>query len=264
MTLAEIQAAFQAGILEESVTREATILDLIQDSQLADREILFDVYARAYRLRLTEFVTSDHAALRRHLGETRFGSLVAAYIASAPSRHRNARWYSSNLPEFMRATPPWLDDRRACDLASFERSLADAFDAPDATAITLHDLRQLPPQDQAHVSFRFHPSVALLDLIAGTTNAYEGLTEASSSAEASPNGETALIWRRDGECSYRIVDPDERLALLEARQGKRFSDICTLVAFQANDDAVAARIAGFLVQWLDDGLLIDLSLEIGS
>ena len=45
---------------------------------------------------------------------------------------------------------------------------------------------------------------------------------------------------------------------MEARQGKKFSDICTLLAYEGGDENVTQRVAGFLSQWFADGLVTRL------
>jgi hypothetical protein len=260
MTLSEIQSAFQAAVLAGGKARGTAILDSVEDSSRTDRDSLFSVYVDAYGLRLTEFVSTDFPILHLHIGHDAFASLVEDYIASAPSRQRNARWYATRLPEFMRATPPWRDDRGACNLARFERALADAFDAADVTAITIDALQNVVVEDQPNLAFSFHPSVTIFDLAGGTTNAYEALAGGETAPRIEDNKETVLFWRSDNEPYYRQVREDERLALMEAMQGKRFSDVCALLAFQGNDEDATGRVAGFLSQWFADGLVTRLTI----
>ncbi len=260
MTLSEIQSAFQAAVLSGEKEHCAGIINSVEDSARTDRKTLFNVYVDAYRLRLTEFMSADFPILRLHLGDDAFAPLVEDYVASAPSRQRNARWYASRLPEFMSATPPWRDDRAACDLARFERALADAFDAADALTIAIDALQDVGVEDQPSVAFSFHPSIAILDLAGGTTRDYEALAGEGTASEIEGDKETVLFWRCDNESYYRQVGEDERLALMEAMQGKRFSDVCALLAFQGNDEDIAGRVAGFLSQWFADGLLTRLTI----
>ncbi|MGH6848762.1 MAG: DNA-binding domain-containing protein [Methylocella sp.] len=257
MKLAELQTRFQAGI----VAGDSTILASIADSRRTDRATLFAVYHDAYRLRLTEFLSTDFPVLQIHLGEETFGRLVEDYIASAPSRQPNARWYGKRLPDFMQKTAPWRRNRRAIDLARFERALSDAFDAPDAPISTIDALRDIRAEDWPRLAFEFHPSLRLLDLAGGTAEIYAALTEAEEAPVIQQGEEATVFWRNDGQSFYRPVAEDERLALLEARQGESFGDICALLAFQRNDAGVTQRVAGFLSQWFADGLITRLAIS---
>jgi hypothetical protein len=256
MRLAELQTKFQAGILGS----DQTILASIRKSRRTDRAALFAVYHDAYRLRLAEFLAKDFPILRSYLGEEAFGRLVEDYIESTVSRQPNARWYSVRLPDFMRETPPWRVNESAIDLARFERALSDAFDAPDEPQATIESLRDTGPGDWSHLTFDFHPSVTLLDLISGTAQIYEALAEEKHPPANRQGKETILFWRNDNQSLYRPVAEDERLALMEAMQRKRFGEICALLAFHKNEENVPQLAAGFLSQWFADGLLARCSI----
>jgi hypothetical protein len=232
MTLAELQSKLQAGTLED----DRAILASVADSPKTDRATLFTVYYDAYRMRLAEFLSQDYPMFRDRLGDEAFGGLVEDYILSAPSRHRNACWYGACLLEFMGEMARWRENREAINLARFERALSDAFDAADAPQVSIDALANVPPEGWPRIAFEFHPSFMLLDLACGTAG------------------------RNDNESFYRHVAQDERLALIEARRGEKFSDICALLDFQGGNEDVALRVAGFLSQWLVDGLVARLVL----
>ena len=257
MTLAELQTRFQAGITED----DQTVLASITDSRKTDRTTLFSVYYDAYRLRLAEFLSHDYPMLRAYLDEEAFGRLVEDYIVSAPSRQRNARWYGARLPDFMDETAPWRTNRGAIDLARFERALSDAFDAADAPIISVDALSDIWAEDWPHIAFEFHPSVELLNLARGTVEVYCALANENEPPAIQQGEEAIVFWREEGQSSYRLAAEDERLALMEARQGKKFSDICALLAFQGKDYDVTPVVAGFLSQWFADGLVTRMSLQ---
>jgi hypothetical protein len=256
MTLAEIQERFLAGIIRG----DDAIADELNDSPRTDRGTMFAVYYNAYRLRLAEFLSNDFSVLRSYLGDETFGQLVEDYIEATPSRQPNARWYGTQLPDFMDATLPWRTNTRAIDLAEFERALANAFDAADSLAVGIESLRDIDPRDWPNLTFAFHPSVTLLDLSNGTAQLYQALVEGNQPTESSHGKETVVFWRSDGQSLYRILSEDERLALIEAKQGKNFGEICALLAFRINCEDVPLRAAGFLSQWFTDGLIARLSV----
>jgi hypothetical protein len=257
MRLAELQARFQDGIVQT----EQTIVDSIKDSRRTDRATLFAVYYNAYRSRLSEFLSNDFPILRIHLGEETFGQLVEDYIQTTPSRQPNARWYGTRLPDFMRERPPWRTNKIAIDLAEFERALSTAFDAADAPTAGIGSLRATRQSEWPQFTFDFHPSVMLLDLGGGTAQFYQTLAEEEQPPVLREGTETILFWRNDGQSFYRVVAEDERLALIEAMQGKRFGEICALLAFRKNGEGVTQRAAGFLSHWFADGLISRWSIS---
>ncbi len=271
MKLAELQSLFQSAVLTGDA-EDVAILDVVAPPRDADRPTMMGVYVNAYRLRLAEFLDEDYPALRILLGDDDFEALVEAYIDENPSRLRNARWYTTRLPEFMRGSENWSANALAIGLALFERALTDAYDAADAPAQTIETLAEFSPQDWPRLGFTFHPSLRLIDVAAGVLDAYAAATaderdeEAARSAEedegalehlpmAASESETIAIWRADLDPAYRQLDPDEYLALFEAMAGQSFGDICQLVAFQNEGQSATERLARFLVTWFSEGLV---------
>jgi hypothetical protein len=254
--LAALQNAFQAGVLLGDPAISRSILD----SRRLDRAARFKIYFDAYRLRLAEFLSNDYPAVRSFLGDERFGLLVEAYIEATPSRFPNARNYGRSLPDFMRLTPPWSEGGDAIDLARFERALADAFDAADGPHLAIDSLADISVEDWPHLAFGFHPSVAMHDLAAGTVHCHAALSaNKGGEHELRHEQETILVWRKDGQVFHRAVEADERLAYLEARSGKTFGDICTLLEFQNAGEKIIERVASFLAAWFRDGLVSRVS-----
>ena len=158
MKLAELQSLFQAAVLTGDA-EDGALLDVVAPPREADRPTMMGVYVNAYRLRLAEFLDEDFPALRVLLGDDDFEALVEAYIDENPSRLRNARWYATRLPEFMRESENWSANALAIGLALFERALTDAYDAADAPALSIETLAEFSPQDWPRLGFTFHPSL---------------------------------------------------------------------------------------------------------
>ncbi|HXW71101.1 MAG TPA: putative DNA-binding domain-containing protein [Methylocella sp.] len=256
MTLAAIQAAFQAGILNG----ERAVLDLLRDSQKTDRATLFAVYADGYRARLAEYICNDFPVLREHLGEDAFGCLVEEYVVATQSHHPNARWYGRRLPDFMSESAAWRENREAIDLARFERALSDAFDAPDAAVASISSLQAIPQEAWPRLTFDLHPSVSVLDLAEGTLRLYEALSNDDEPLAPSQGQETVVIWRKDNEIFFRSCLEDERLALFEIRERTEFGDICSLLEFREKRADLTGQLAEYVSQWFTDGLLARVSI----
>jgi hypothetical protein len=262
MSLAALQARFQAGILGE----DRNILADINPSWQLAPEARFSVYADAYQLRLAGFLAEDFKVLRSAIGDESFNALSEAYIGATPSRHRNARWYARDLPDFMQANPPWSDSRILIDFARLERALADAFDAPDATPCTVAALGALAPEQWPQMGFSFHPSVEVLRLAKGIAAAFEAAAaETACPPPDEAQDEILLVWRHpdDAQTLFRGLEPAESLAIREALAGKSFGEICTLLQFAdaADSGTIAARAAAYLAQWFADGLIVGVREE---
>lgn len=257
MKLAELQAMFQTGVLAGE-DAGALVLKAIKPSASEDRETLFGIYVNAYRLRLREFMTEDYRSLRALLGADAFDALADDYIEAHTSRCRNARWYSSHLPDFMRRGEKWRSDARAISMADFERALTDAFDAADADALAIDALALFSSDRWPKLTFTFHPSLVLLELLQGTVETYGFLNEEKPrDIPAAQHGvEAVAVWRSVHDPVYRLLEADEFLALNEARAGRAFGDICQMAAFQQGGALTPEQLAQFLVNWFEEGLVI--------
>jgi hypothetical protein len=273
--LAELQGLFQSAVLTGDA-EDGAILNVVAPPREADRPTMMGVYVSAYRLRLAEFLDEDFPALRVLLGDDDFEALVEAYIDENPSRLRNARWYTTRLPEFMQESENWSANALAIGLALFERALTDAYDAADAPAQSIETLAEFSPQDWPRLGFTFHPSLRLIEVAAGVLDAYAAATADEQDEEAARDdeedegaleerpsdaseSETIAVWRADLDPAYRQLDPDEHLALFEAMAGQSFGDICQLVAFQNEGQSATERLARFLVTWFSEGLVIGVA-----
>lgn len=269
MKLADFQSLFQARILAGPGTADAPLIETLRESQRgAARAELLSVYQTGYRARLESFLYEDHPGLRGLVGDEAFEALAREYVENNPPRDRNARWYTTGLPEYMRDHPRWGDDQRALSMALFERAIVDAFDAPDADPLSLQTLAEFAPEDSPHLVFAFHPSLILLEVEAGTLRAYEAAGEEAGvegddqeSALLSEKGakETIAIWRCDEESAFRELDADEYVALNEARAGRAFGDICQMAAFQQAGEIDPERLAQFLASWFEDEMIVGVS-----
>lgn len=282
MNLAQFQALFQARILAGPGESDAPLLEALRESQRgAGRDELLRVYQSGYRVRLESFFYEDHSGLRALLGDDAFEALVRDYVESNPPTNRNARWYTTGLPDYMAGHPRWRDDRRALSMAFFERALVDAFDAPDAEPLAIRSLAGFAPEDSPRLVFAFHPSLILLELAGGTMADYQASSEeddgeaeggaeddgaSHAGAEAvdppSPDAtEAAAIWRCNEEAAFRELGGDEYVALSEAKAGRAFGDICQMAAFQQAGEIAPERLAQLLASWFEDGMIVGVSLS---
>lgn len=247
-------AAFQEGMQVAILTGDVGILPALVETARFDRAARFGIYFNAYRLRLAEVISKDYPMLREAMGDDDFEALAIDYIGQTRSRHSNARWYASNLPEFMAGHPRWRHEESWIDLARMERALADAFDAAEAPQFDADALSTIEPKKVSSMRIELHPSVRLLDLRTGALDAYAAAAEQRRRPAARKSREHIVVWRLNERCRYRALEEDEKLALAEARDGRSFGEICATLAY-CNPDGVAQRAANILLQWFNDGFV---------
>lgn len=262
MQLKQMEQLFQDGLLGRS--RE--ILAHVQGNAREDAAAMFHVYQHAYWARLVESLGVDFAGLKALAGDAAFDRLARAYIARHPSVDPSIRWAGRLLPEFLGMEAPWRDDPWWTDMARFDWALAHAFDAADAPAATLAQLAVVPPEFWGGVRLKLHPT---LDSFAVSTPVDavrpKLLADAGSAFDRGARQDGALmVWRIGYDLKFRAIDADESAALVAARTGATFGDICELLAERVEPDQAVMTAAQILRGWLEWGIIQNIEHDAPS
>jgi hypothetical protein len=248
--LAQLQRALQARVVDG----DTAIADAIDASAEIPAATRLEVYSDAYRLRLIEALQANYPLLAQVIGDHPFARLAQLYLAVHPSRHYSIRWFGHRLADFLREhadyhKQPWLPE-----LATWEWAVATAFDAADATFLTVEQLSAVAPGAWPEMRLTFHPS---LQRVALTTNVLD-ITKAAADNLSLPCPATQprtewLIWRQDLTVQYRLLDANEAAAIDAAVAGRTFGELCELLAVRdAEEDQVPLIAASLLKQWITD------------
>ncbi len=251
------QDDFQRGIL----AGDDTVLAEILDSPREKREVLFGVYRHAYGSRLVEAMRNEHEMLHLYLGDEMFDAMGHAYVAAHPSQHPNLRWFSKNLPDFLKSAEPYSDHPVLSDLAALEKALNDAFDAADAAVVGLADMAAFAPEAWAGLTFQPHPSTRRLDLSTNASAIWLALKhdETPPDAVALEGPCRLLIGRQEVTPMSRELGAEEAMMWDEATRKIPFGVLCSMLATYDDPDGAAARGAGYLHGWITAGLLAGVS-----
>lgn len=213
------------------------------------------IHQNNFRAQLAACLEESFARTRDWIGGDALHQAVVAHVA----RVQPSSWTLDAYPRDFPATLALLypADPEVAELAWIELALAEAFVAPDAAALSVADLGAV---DWDRAVLGFSPS---LDLAALTTNApaiwsalAEGL-EPPSVADL-PEPGAILVWREAEAPRFRVIDQIEREALVRARAGVPFPDLCAALAETLGEEAGVARAGAMLGRWLADGLIVSL------
>jgi hypothetical protein len=239
--LRELQAAFWRSIAARpgDGAPEAELLRIVPGGRLAPPDRVA-VYASMYLWRLVEALAEDFPKVAEALGRERFADVVRAYLAHHPSTEPSVRHLGRAFAAFLvGAEPAWL-----ADLARLEWARLDVFDAPDASPLTLDELRGVPAEEWP--ALRFVPVPALARLVA----AWPVHELWSDPSEPVAPARTALRVWRDGFLVYQApIDAVEEAALGHLLAGDPFGALCETVG----DPADAASL---LLRWIADGIVM--------
>jgi hypothetical protein len=253
-SLGDLQRAFQDYLLASSDGFAAAV----RDTRKADRTTLLDVYRDGYALRLIEVLTNDYPGLLAMAGPADFDHLARAYIAAHPSRYASVRWFGQHLADFMASTPPYSGSTAAIEMARFEWLLGEAFDAPDLEPVAASRLMALAPEAWETLSFAPLPSLRRAVFAFEVPQAWQRREEVEAgNLEVAPAAAAIpwMIWRPERVSKFRSLETDEAAMFDALADGRPFPELCEAIATHVGEDQAAARAAGLLRAWVEEGVI---------
>jgi hypothetical protein len=221
-----------------------------------------EIYTTAYRLRLIDALSEAYPAVHTLLGDEGFYELAQSYINRYPSHYRSIRWFGDQLADFLAVTPPWSEADVIVEMARFEWTLRDAFDAEDFVPMQAEELQELPPESWAELQLVFNPTLQEFCYFDWNTPQLWQAIDAESPPippECLEERETWMVWRKtDQRTWYRSLLVDEAWALDTMRRGGDFADVCDGLSEWLDEEHIAPRAAGFIQQWMQDELVVGL------
>ncbi len=222
------------------------------------------VYGNAYGYRLIDALSDNYPAVHTLMGDDDFYEMTYAYMAAHPSSHFSLRYFGHKLEEFLvdyekgeKGLPIYTE------MARFEWALRNAFDAKNTKSLSLEALQEVPVERWGELKFQLHPSVSRVDLEWNTPQLWAAIDEGADpiAPEKLEHPYAWLLWRKELLNYYRSLDIDEAYSLDAAIQGSDFSSLCEGICEWVDEEHAPARVAGFLSQWINDELLVEIKLE---
>ena len=256
-SLIDIQQNFQNYLLDKS----QPIIEEIISTPKISAQTRMDVYENAYRLRLIESLADNFIGLQGLTGDEQFDTLARDYIDAIPSVYKNIRWYGDRMVEFLSNQSPWKSQPVLAEMASADWNILLAFDSPDASCIDENAIMALPAQAWTSLKFEFHPSLKRVDVTHNVFKFRKQFLDESEEIVAPEKLDhltTWLIWRYQLKQLYRSMDVDEAWAIEQALMGVPFPELCEGLCEWIDAEHAAGRAAGFLKQWVTDGLITQI------
>jgi hypothetical protein len=252
-----------AALAAEGDATGAGLAALLRGDARASATARLEVYADAYFERLLGVLRDDYPALAAALGDDAFHDLATAYLAAHPPSRPSLRDAGARVAEllagdsgeaaFFRVRWPF-----AADLAALEWALVDAFDAPDAPALSREGLAALAPEAWEELPLRLHPATSLLELawpvhlLRESHERGEPLPAAGLSREPTH----ICVTRRHERVFFRAVEPFEAALLATLQGGTTFGALCAHIAEERGAAAAPAFAATLLTRWLEAGTVL--------
>lgn len=256
--LERIQSLFQERLL--TGTSEAI------HGHLAKGGPFMKVYDNAYEARLIEAMGEDFPGVHTLLGDQQCYQAMSAYLRENPSSHPSIRWIGRHFPAWLTETTPWNSLPMVADMAAFEWTLGLAFDAPDAGAIGLGALAEIPMDAWPYLTFSLHPSVHTVMLTHDVAPFQQAVIH-DQEPEAAPapfnTPQTWVAWRdaEDLRVRFRPMEPEEAAGLSLVRTGGNFAALCEDASDRPGISDPALTAAGFLQTWIQSGWITGITVN---
>jgi hypothetical protein len=253
-SLADLQRAFQDYVLVSSDAFTAQV----RDTSKADRVTLLDVYRDGYALRLIEVLTIDFPGVLAMAGPESFDALARAYIANHPSRHPSVRWFGGKLADFLATTAPYDSTPALGEMARFEWALGEAFDSVDVEPLKAEAVMAVPPEAWETIAFVPLPSLQRLAFTHDVPPAWQRREEVAAGTLDVAALDTPVpwvIWRPERTSNFRSLEPDEAAMLGAMIERQPFPALCEALLPYVEEDQAAARAAGLLRAWVEEGMI---------
>jgi hypothetical protein len=199
-----------------------------------------------------------YPALRIILGHKGFTALARAFTATSPPAHFSIRYFGDTLCEFIATAFHEPQARVLGDLARWEWTLAEVFDAPDSMPLTHDDFASVEAARWGTLCFLLSPSLRTLALHSNAFQwwhaASEGLRRPGRWRSAKPTH--WALWRSQLTTHYRKLSDEEAWALGAVAAGESFASICAGLRADRGKEAPSMRAARLLQNWAAAGWIV--------
>ena len=256
--LEKLQRTFQNYVLkpDPSVSQK-----WVSAEGKAAPDVQLSIYSYAYHARLTEVLENDFPAVLVAIGEVYFNELTTNYIKAHPSKFFNLRDFGGGFAGFIndliQQQSKWQEMPWLYELAVFEWSLGQAFDAADDDIFTEQDMATVAPESWPGLKFKLHSSVQRLDFEWNIVEMWQALTAETPTEVSATKGESSpwLVWRENLSTHFRSMEKDEQIAFATVVQGGDFTEICESLSNLINEDEVPMHAASLLKGWISQSLI---------
>jgi len=200
---------------------DAAIAEHIVSTHDLGHDLRLAIYSNAYTSRLIESLQQDYEILHALLGDEQFADLAQRYIEYYPSRFYSLRWFGQYMAQFIADTAPYDDQPFLREMAVFEWSFINAFDAEDVSIVTENEAAQIPPESWPGLGIQFHPSLQLFEYHWNILPVWKAIkndnTVPAVTRLDTPNH--CAVWRYDLKTHFRTVESLEAQLMLLVTEG---------------------------------------------
>jgi hypothetical protein len=244
-----------AGLSRLAASERVVAESLLRGNQQLPAPERIDIYADMYFYRLLDCLKEDFPAMCAVVGERNFHNLITDYLIAHPPSHFSLRYAGQHLPAFVREHSLSASWSYLGDLAMFEWSILEAFDAPDAPPLEPAVLTAIAPEQWPDLRFELTPTLRLLALSWPVRDIWQQTQSGEAPAQIHPERMSLRVWRQKFRVFHCPIDANETTALTAIARGVPFAEVCAEVLECCGESDASDHVVRLLRQWLADGLL---------
>jgi hypothetical protein len=248
-----INSRAAAAIVPPRAVRERRIVR--GNARMAPTDQL-QVYNGAYLARLIEVLQGDFGALQHALGEDAFRALLAKFLLAHPSRHPNLNQLGAPLPAFVARQRSLPQRAFLAELATIERAVAEAFDAPEFEAVTQDEMAAVPPEQWGKARLQLNPSVQLFAFRHPVDQYYQAWKEEKPIAVPARSTNWLCVYRKDDRVWRQRLAQSAHAVLAALAAGRALGE-----AIERADGA--EQVGEWFQGFARDGLFTSIELRQG-
>lgn len=162
---------------------------------------------------LTRALHLSFPAVERLVGDDFFAAAAQRFIVASPPHAADLNQYGEGFAGFLASFEPAESVPYLADVARLEWAVSRALHAPPAPALTAAAVSRVPPESQADLRFRPHPTLSLLSLDHPARAIWEAVLildddERDAQLEAidlDSGGERLAVLRSDGAVHIEVL-----------------------------------------------------------
>jgi putative DNA-binding protein len=198
-TLLETQIALCSSLFGQD---SRAIADFVSAGWLPDT---VSIYRNTVLVGLTKTLRLSYPVVLKLVGEDFFEAAALEFIRRTPPQVAYLNQYGGGFDTFLRGFPPARGLSYLPDVARLEWAVNCALHAADCEKLDLRQLECIAPDKQDRVTFKFHPSVSLLNLAYPVDAIWHAVIDGSDSALAEIDIDAGPVWLMVGRRDTRVT-----------------------------------------------------------
>ncbi|MDG1857576.1 MAG: hypothetical protein P8I94_00650 [Emcibacteraceae bacterium] len=164
------------------------------------------------------------------------------------------------MTTFLKQSEEYSEIEPAIEMADFEWTFNDVFDAPDKKSTTFEEVAQIPPEAWTTLRIHLQPSYRVHEFNWNTPAVWSAVNKELDEPvmpKQYPQMSHCIQWKSDMKCFFRTLSDEEADVLELVSRNLSFPDICQSL-IEAYGDQAPLRATELFKGWLQEGLVADL------